>query len=283
MLGEPNPLLTLAEPVAPEGIFEIVSATCRHATNSVRTFALAKHQMVRSEPQYGQTSLNPEAVMNWYALLCTFAVIGIVTESRCELIVRDWQNPGDGLLTVDPATGREWLDWSVTQLSQFGGSFFEDGNRIEDAVPRVLEELEPGNRFAGFQVGSLDEVTGLFESAGIPIPSARFDMVPATVGDSFEQLTDATPFITYWVTGDLNPDFPEQPESEPYLAIVLASSGGSPGNPDFTTAQALGNGDAFYVEFSSLILFRVPEPQSLAVITSSIAVLSVFKRRRPLI
>ena len=35
------------------------------------------------------------------------------------VLERDWLTPGDGLLTYDTVTGREWLDLPVTLLSQY--------------------------------------------------------------------------------------------------------------------------------------------------------------------
>ena len=58
--------------------------------------------------------------------------------------------PGDGLLTYDDVNHREWLDLTVSALSQFGGS-------VTDRIQRARAELQPGGLFEGFTgANSLD-------------------------------------------------------------------------------------------------------------------------------
>jgi len=70
---------------------------------------------------------------------------------------RDWQTPGDGLLTYDDVNQREWLDLSVSRLDQFPEA------RLENAVA----EIAPGGLFEGFTWAKRDDVTALAQSAGI--------------------------------------------------------------------------------------------------------------------
>ena len=70
---------------------------------------------------------------------------------------RDWQSPGDGLLTYDDVNRREWLDLSVSRLDQFPEP------RLENAVA----EIAPDGLFEGFKWAKRHHVISFAESAGI--------------------------------------------------------------------------------------------------------------------
>lgn len=66
---------------------------------------------------------------------------------------RDWQTPGDGLLTLDTATGLQWLDVTVTQGLSWNA---------------VTSQLGEGGRFTGFRRPSEAELATFWADAGIP-------------------------------------------------------------------------------------------------------------------
>jgi hypothetical protein len=76
---------------------------------------------------------------------------------------RDWQTPGDGLLTYDNVNRREWLDLSESLLDQFPGS------TLEAKYQSVVTETLPGREFAGFVVAAPADVLRLAQSAGIDV------------------------------------------------------------------------------------------------------------------
>ena len=76
------------------------------------------------------------------------------------VIERDWQTPGDGLLTFDTVNQREWLDLTETLLIQFSSN-------SATGYQLVLDETSVGGRFEGFRVASETDVIDLAESAGI--------------------------------------------------------------------------------------------------------------------
>lgn len=88
------------------------------------------------------------------------------------VISRDWLAPGDGLLTLDQRTGREWLDLSVTQLAPV----LDENNQLRPAYLAVLEELRPGGSLEEFSVALASEVVELAESAGIDATSESFSV-----------------------------------------------------------------------------------------------------------
>lgn len=53
------------------------------------------------------------------------------------VIERDWQTPGDGLLTYDNVSQPEWLDLSQTLLSQFPGES-TGGSRAQACSPKAV-------------------------------------------------------------------------------------------------------------------------------------------------
>ena len=90
--------------------------------------------------------------------LITFVLVPLLfvlsgPDAKAVSIVRDWQMPGDGLLTLDTATGLQWLDVTVTQGL---------------AWDVVTSELEVGGRFAGFRRPTEAEIATFWADAGIP-------------------------------------------------------------------------------------------------------------------
>lgn len=69
------------------------------------------------------------------------------------LSVEDWQAPGDGLLTLDTATGLKWLDVTVSQGLSWNAS---------------VSELGPGGRLEGFRRATDAEIVAFWSEAGIP-------------------------------------------------------------------------------------------------------------------
>lgn len=82
-----------------------------------------------------------------------FAVLLAVAPCAAGLIERDLFEPGDGLLTYDEATGREWLDFTI------GRYLAESGITDSGDLPRVLDD---------FQIATLDDVEALMRSAATP-------------------------------------------------------------------------------------------------------------------
>lgn len=73
------------------------------------------------------------------------------------LIERDWKVPGDGLLTYDDLSQREWLDLSVSKFNQFPEP------RLENAIAQI----ESGGLFDGFTWAKEFDVRNFAISAGI--------------------------------------------------------------------------------------------------------------------
>jgi hypothetical protein len=67
-------------------------------------------------------------------LLCllTWFAVSVGQPARGAVFERDWQTPGDGLLTYDDVNRREWLDVTQTQLWLF------PGNRSRRRIDRAL-------------------------------------------------------------------------------------------------------------------------------------------------
>lgn len=97
--------------------------------------------------------------MRWQiAVACAAALF--TSHAQAALIERDWLTPGDGLLTLDTASGVEWLNAEQTLLAGFSGAL------IEDRYQTVVAETQPGGRFEGFRPATTAEARSLIDSAG---------------------------------------------------------------------------------------------------------------------
>jgi len=75
------------------------------------------------------------------------------TASHAALISTDWNTAGDNLITLDTASGLEWLDLSQT---------------YNQTVAAVLPQTNAGGLFEGFRLALASEVHGLMGAAGLP-------------------------------------------------------------------------------------------------------------------
>ena len=107
--------------------------------------------------------------MNRTLAIALIGVLSIVArKGDAAVFERDWQAPGDGLLTFDDVNKREWLDLSQTLLSdQFpGGPPVFPGPR-ERRYQYVAGQTGPGGLFEGFTVAKSQDAAALANSAGI--------------------------------------------------------------------------------------------------------------------
>jgi len=72
--------------------------------------------------------------------------------AHAAVVAQDWHTPADGLLTLDTATGLQWLDVTVTQGLSWNA---------------VTSQLGAGGRFTGFRRPSDDELATFWADAGI--------------------------------------------------------------------------------------------------------------------
>lgn len=91
--------------------------------------------------------------MHVLRLLLLAAISILPTCLEASVVSRDLLEPGDGLLTYDPASGREWLDLPVTYLM---------------SIESVAAELTNGGSFEGFSFADVEAVTQFISAQGIP-------------------------------------------------------------------------------------------------------------------
>jgi hypothetical protein len=138
--------------------------------------------------------------------------------AHAALSARDWQTSGDGLLTLDTATGLQWLDVTVTQGLSWN---------------TVTSQLGADGRFTGFRRPSDAELATFWADAGIP------DVV----------LAGATPTVAnFGPVGALQQlwgNFGQLPFTPPGTTATLA-----------TTAQSLDPVDNLVEGVPLLLLFQ---------------------------
>ena len=197
------------------------------------------------------------------------------THSEAALFEADWLAPGDGLLTIDPNTGLQWLDLSETDLADF-----PPGDTFEARLQNVVAQTAPGGRFHGFQVATEEQTEELIASAGVidrvidvavngePVRRLIELLSPTEQGPggilriSGAALQDVVPlsggrFTRLGLVANYEPAF---------RASALVGS-------SFSSSSEIPNPDGG----ASVLLVRLPEPSSLMLIAATV-VLS-FSRR----
>lgn len=99
------------------------------------------------------------------ATILTFGILASISPlAQAGVISRDWKTPGDGLLTYDDASRREWLDLTETLLINFPGAV---PSSISQRYQNVLTQTAVGGLFEGFVAASQSDVVALAQSAGV--------------------------------------------------------------------------------------------------------------------
>lgn len=108
--------------------------------------------------------------MRVFSLVCilvsvlSFSGVNMPLDLSAAVVERDWKVPGDGLLTYDDMNRREWLDLSLTVLSdQIPGA------DLLEKLDYVTDQLAPGGLFEDFTFAKSADVLALATSAGIDI------------------------------------------------------------------------------------------------------------------
>ncbi len=215
------------------------------------------------------------AAMMTHLGLIPLLALAAAAPASAELIERDWLAPGDGLLTFNPATGREWLDVSETSLDQFGDT-------IDEAVASAKPELGPGGRFEGFVLADREEVLELIDASGfdeldrVATSGAMRELISllggVAVGVPTEPGDPIPPGARGFASGVIDETVvvPGDFGSENLVVQLIVSSdrdGGRAGRGQVSFVNSQDRGP-LRVSSAGLMLYRVivPEPSGLALL-----------------
>jgi len=198
------------------------------------------------------------------AVACLCVVL--TAPSGAAVIERDWRTPGDGLLTHDTISGREWLDLSVTRLADFPGA------TLDDKVDAVLAETAHGGEFEGFRHATLDDILGLAASAGIDpltLDDARNRVSSLSLAALLSDSAESTPtkIVVSGAANDL---------TELAVAIGLASERAYDYAGVFFSDRPFA---APVSDLSGVWLYQIPEPASLTLVCCSLSWLLARPRK----
>lgn len=90
-------------------------------------------------------------------IIAFLLVTASTRQSIGQPVERNWNNPGDGLLTYDSNTGLEWLDFTETTSM---------------SLADITAQIAPGGSLAGFAIASRDETRTFMSSFGITTNSS---------------------------------------------------------------------------------------------------------------
>jgi hypothetical protein len=211
--------------------------------------------------------------MNRLLLMLCLIVFSVYScSATAGVLERDWQTPGDELLTYDDVNRREWLDVSQSLLIQFPGS------TLEERYQSAILELAPGGLFEGFTVALSADVIGLAQSAGIDPTTSNYPINGGPVSQLIELLHPtfgALPGIAR--SQGMIDEFDTFPPRPARAAMILHHV-----PPNHARVLIGSDDDLILPGTTGVMLYRViiPEPDVLSItIVFVLAVFGVIRNR----
>lgn len=210
-------------------------------------------------------------------VLAVLLALGATSAANAALSSRDWLTAGDGLLTFDDQSNREWLDLSQTRIGTYNS---------------VVGRLAPGLIFAGFNVASFVDVGSLFYSGG-------WGSFPGAWGGSESEanylagrsivslLGGQVGASSYSITGTVRDAVNTIPDFN-YNVFLHGIHDTSFGEQRFRSqAEALFSHQHVDSTSPGVFLYRdaavaapIPEPETYAMMLAGLGLLGVAARRR---
>ena len=191
------------------------------------------------------------------------------TPLSAAVIERDWLAPGDGLLTYDTVSNREWLDLTETILAQFPGS--STGSQY----PNVVSQTGSGGQFEGFVVATESDVAELAVSAGIDINTLDYNSNEAASHELINLLGVTASTLPSLASIGV---FPESGSDPMLLSITRRVSSLQAGLATFPLSSFAGDRPSREI---GVYLYRnaVPEPAASTVALLATFLLSIIRGR----
>jgi hypothetical protein len=202
------------------------------------------------------------------AVAVAAAITVLTATANATLTSSDWQNAGDGLLTIDSDTGLQWLDWSYT------------ANRSYNDVSSLLGD---GSEFEGFRYATEAEMRTLYTNAGAvfiaQIDGSDLGNIPALelLVDLFGETFAGGSEAIYGLEGNASEeasalgDFPNSGASHHMASAFLVETGQ-------IAVRWLNMNDESTASFLGHALVMVPAPGT--VLLGALGGLIAFRRRR---
>jgi hypothetical protein len=225
-----------------------------------------------SDTVNGPRTLRERINMNRNRLVGAVAIAAAITAAAstasATLTSSDWQNDGDGLLTIDSDTGLQWLDWSHT---------------VNRSYNDVSSQLGDGGEFEGFRYATEAEMRTLYANAGAvfiaPIDGEDAGNIPALLllNELFGRTYTNGGEAIYGLEGNQNEeastlgDWPNSGASHHMVSAYNEISGQ-------IAIRWLNMNDESTADFLGHALVMVPAPGT--IVLGALGGLVAFRRRR---
>lgn len=216
--------------------------------------------------------------MNAFSRFALLLVMVSTSSGPAAIISRDWKTPGDGLLTYDTVNKREWLEFSLTRLSEYSGA------TLESRFQQVVLKTAPGGEFEGFEVASLDGIRSFLLSAGLPLNADRTQINQQLYLPTKQFLTLLDTAVMNGVTlgystfGYLNQVNVGRPRGRQTAGVFYRDESSIPARGGVQLPYS-DDSDVLYARNTHVYLVRaVPEPRNLSTSVISFVLLLGYLR-----
>ena len=203
-------------------------------------------------------------------LLPALLVVGLLATGPSGVSASSLISGGDPVfgpdsITIDTATGFEWLDWTLSS---------------DRSYDYVVTQFGVGGEFEGWRHASVEEVYQLFVDASIPYIDGTYHAENfSTVSALLDLLTITNPSTNYqWTNAFTNTDYSPGNKSIASTSVKILESTGTANENSFGMTQSVHSTTVGHA-LVRVTQSSIPEPSALALLAVGLLGISGFAFR----